>query len=126
MTERGPGARKRILCVQRRAPHGSIYALEGLEVILMAAAFDQAVTVLFLDDGVYQIARGQNTTALGVKNFSPAFRALEHYEVERVIVERESLARRGLSPGDLLRAVEVLGREEVARLMEASEAVLSF
>lgn len=118
--------RKRFLCVNRRAPHGTIYALESLEVVLAAAAFEQRVTVLFLDDGVFQLVKGQKTDALGVKDFSPTYKALEMYEVERVVVERESLNRRGLSEDDLIVPADVLAEDEISELFESHDILLNF
>jgi tRNA 2-thiouridine synthesizing protein C len=117
---------KKILCMNRRAPYGSVYALESLEVVLAAAAFEQEVTVLFVDDGVYQLKKGQDTGAVQMKNFSPTYRALEMYEVERVVVEDRSLAERGLEPDDLLIPVEVLSSTAIADLLEDQDVVLSF
>jgi len=37
------GTVKKFLYVNRRAPYGSIYALESLEVVLIGAAFEQDV-----------------------------------------------------------------------------------
>lgn len=121
----GPNV-KRFLCINRRAPHGTIYALESLEVVLAAAAFEQRITVLFLDDGVYQLSKDQKTDALGVKDFSPTYKALEMYEVERIVVERESLKRRGLKAEDLIIPVDVVGEREVGELFESHQILLSF
>jgi tRNA 2-thiouridine synthesizing protein C len=96
------GTVKKFLFVNRKAPYGSVYALEGLEVVLISAAFDQDVSLAFLDDGVYQLAKGQNTKAIGSKNFSPTYRALEGYDIEKLYVERGSLEARGLAEEDLL------------------------
>ncbi len=35
--------KKKFLYVNRKAPHGTIYALESLEVVLIGAAFEQDV-----------------------------------------------------------------------------------
>jgi tRNA 2-thiouridine synthesizing protein C len=43
---------KKFMVVNRKAPHGTIYALEVLEMVLISAMFDQDVHVVFLDDGV--------------------------------------------------------------------------
>ena len=64
------GPVKRFMYVNRRAPHGTIYAQESLEVVLIGAAFEQDVSLVFVDDGVYQIHKGQDPQALGTKNFS--------------------------------------------------------
>lgn len=117
---------KKIAFVNRKAPHGTIYALESLEVVLIAAAFDQDVSLAFLDDGVYQLMRGQQTRGIGSKNFSPTFRALEGYDIEKLYVEREALEARGLTTEDLLVPVTVLARAEMGELIEAQDVVLSF
>ena len=117
---------KKFMFVNRKAPYGTIHALESLEVVLIAATFDQDVSLVFLDDGVYELVKGQNSKAIGIKNFSPTYRALDGYDVEKLYVERESLDERGLSDADLLVPVEVLSSAEMADLMAAQDVVLSF
>lgn len=127
MTEESAGgAAKRFLYVNRRAPYGSIYALESLEVVLIGAAFEQDVSLAFIGDGVYQLVKGQDTKALEVKNFSPAFRALEDYDVTKLYVEKEALEARGLSEADLVVPVQVVGAERMAEIMEAQDVILDF
>lgn len=126
MEEEGSGIVKKFMFVNRKAPYGTVYALEGLEVVLISAAFDQDVSMAFLDDGVYQLAKGQHTKAIGVKNFSPTYRALEGYDIEKLYVEKESLDARGLSQENLLAPVEVLNSKEIAALMADQDVVISF
>ena len=131
---------KKFLYVNRKPPYGTIYALESLEVVLIGAAFEQDVALAFVDDGVFQLTKGQNTDGIGVKNFSPTFRALGDYDVSKLFVERESLEERGLSEADLIEvvyededddwaekpAVHVKSRAEIADIMADSDVVLSF
>ena len=91
------GRQKKLMYLNRRAPYGTIYAVEGLEVVLIGAAFDQDVCMAFVGDGVYQLKTGQDTSGSDMKNFSPAYRALGDYDVTRLYVERESLEERGLT-----------------------------
>lgn len=120
------GSVKKFMFVNRKAPYGTIYALESLEVVLITAAFDQDVSLVFLDDGVYQLKKGQQTKGIEIKNFSPTYRALEGYDVEKLYVEKESLEARGLTEDDLLVDVTVLGRAEMGALMDQQDVVLSF
>ena len=120
------GVIKKFMYVNRRAPYGSVYALESLEVVLVGAAFDQDVSVVFADDGVFQLKKGQDTKELGMKNFSPTYRALEMYDVEKLYVEKESLEARGLTEEDLVVPVEVMSNSEIGKLMEQQDVVLSF
>jgi len=120
------GVIKKFLYLNRRAPHGTIYAQESLEVVLIGAAFDQDVSIVFMDDGVFQIHNDQDTSAIETKNFAKTFRALEMYDVEKLYVEEESLTARGMTVDDLNVEVEVKTSEEIGRLMEEQDVILSF
>lgn len=131
---------KKLLYVNRKAPYGTIYALESLEVVLIGAAFEQDVSVAFLDDGVFQIAKNQNTSASGMKNFSPTYKALGDYDVNKIYVEKESLEARGLTIDDLLDlkyededddwaekdSIKVVTAAEMAELMNQQDVIFSF
>lgn len=117
---------KKFMFVNRKAPYGTIYAWESLEVVLIAAAFEQDVSMAFLDDGVYQLKKGHQTKSIGVKAFEKTFGALEDYDVTKLYVDQESLAERGLNADDLAVPVEVLSRAELGKLMEEQDVVLSF
>ena len=131
---------KKFLYLNRRAPYGTIYAWESLEVVLIGAAFDQDVSVMFLDDGVYELTKGHSTAGIGMKNFSPTYRTLGDYEVKNIFVDRDSLAARGLSEDDLVAVawedidtgeereniVEVVDAARVAELMEETDCIFSF
>ena len=117
---------KKFMFVNRKAPYGTIYALESLEVVLITATFDQDVSLVFIDDGVYELVKGQQTKDIGIKNFSPSYRALEGYDVEKLYVDRESMEQRGLTEKDLLVPVEVLDAQEMGALMAQQDVVLSF
>ncbi len=120
------GTVKKFCYVNRKAPYGTIYALESLEVVLIGAAFEQDVTVVFMDDGVFEITKGQDTAGIGMKNFSPTYRALEMYDVEKLYVSKESLEARGLTEEDLLVDVEVMTADQISSLMEEQDVLLSF
>lgn len=117
---------KKFMFVNRKAPYGSIYALESLEVVLITAAFDQDVSLAFVDDGVYQLKRGCQTKGIETKNFSPTYRALDGYDIEKLYVEQESLEARGLTADDLLVDVTVLDSRSLGALMDEQDVVLSF
>src|SRR5271165_1189419 len=132
--------RKRFFYLNRKAPYGTIYALESLEVVLIGAAFEQDVALAFLDDGVFQLVEGQDASALGMKNFSKTYRALGDFEVRKLYVELESLAERGLAVSDLMPltyedeaedyaekpSIHCVDRAEMARIIGAADVVLSF
>jgi tRNA 2-thiouridine synthesizing protein C len=131
---------KKFLYVNRKAPHGSIFALESLEVVLIGAAFDQDVSLAFIDDGVYQLMQNQDTSGIGVKNFSATYKALGDYDVNKIYVEKESLELRGLSKENLLPltwededddwaekdSIHVVSSEELADIIESQDIIFNF
>lgn len=131
---------KKFLYVNRKAPYGTIYALESLEVVLISAAFDQDVSLAFIDDGVFQIVKDQNTDGIGMKNFSNTYKALGDYDITKLYVEKESLQERGLSEADLMDlvyededddwaekpSIRLVNREDMGKMMDAQDVVLSF
>ena len=131
---------KKFLYVNRKAPYGTIYALESLEVVLIGAAFEQDVSLAFVDDGVYELTKGQDTTGIGMKNFSPTYSALGDYEVTKIYIEKESLDARGLTVDDLQAltwededddwaekdSIHVVSAKELADIMDDQDVILSF
>ncbi|MBN8774247.1 MAG: sulfurtransferase TusC [Thiobacillus sp. 63-78] len=120
------GIVKKFMFLNRKAPHGTVYALEGLEVVLITAAFDQDVSMAFTDDGVYQLVKGIDTKGIEVKDFSKTYRALEGYDIEKLYVDQVSMDARGLSEDDLIVDVTVLSVDEMANLMAEQDVVISF
>ena len=120
------GIVKNLLYINRRAPHGTIYAHEALEVVLIGAAFEQDVSLAFIDDGVFQLKKGQDTSDIHTKNFSKIYKALEMYDVEKLFVEKESLEKRGLTEDDLSVDVKVINSSEMKKLITDSEVIFNF
>ena len=134
------GTIKKFMYVNRTAPHGSVYAQEGLEVALIGAAFDQDVSMAFIDDGVFQIKSGQDTSATGMKNFSPAYQALGDYDISRLYVERESLEARGLNMDDLMPltwededddynekpSIRIVDSDELAQIIAGQDVIFNY
>ncbi|NTV82326.1 sulfurtransferase complex subunit TusC [Chlorobaculum thiosulfatiphilum] len=115
---------KKIMHVMRRAPHGSIYTYEGLEMILIMAAYEQDLSVAFIGDGIYALKKDQDTAGIGIKGFSKTFMALDGYDVEKLYVDRQSLEERGLTEDDLVVDVEVMDASEIGRLMNEQDVVI--
>jgi tRNA 2-thiouridine synthesizing protein C len=131
---------KKFLYLNRKAPYGTIYAWGSLEVVLIGAAFDQDVSLAFVDDGVYQLTKGQDTREIGMKNFSPTYAALGDYDIKKIFVEKESLEERGLTLDDLQHlvwededddwaekdSIRLVSRAEMAAVMDDADVVFSF
>jgi tRNA 2-thiouridine synthesizing protein C len=131
---------KKFMYINRKAPYGTIYAWESLEVVLIGAAFDQEVSLAFIGDGVFQLTANQDTANSGFKNFSPTYAALGDYDVTQIYVERESLEERGLTLDDLQQltwedededyaekdSIRLVSRAELAEVLASQDVLFNF
>ena len=116
---------KRILFLLTKAPYCSARAVEMLESVLVAGVFEQAVSVLFKDAGVYQLLDGQDGAAVGQRTLGKMLQALPDYDVQRLFVCSASLERLGLAPADLCLPVQCLDQGEQRELVAGQDAVVS-
>lgn len=133
-------ATKKFMYLNRKTSYGTIYALESLEVVLIAAAFEQDVSLAFIDDGVYQIIEGQKTDGIGMKNFSKTYHALGDYDINKMYVSKESLDERGLTQNDLMKlvyededddwaeksSIKIVPNAELTKIISEQDVCLSF
>jgi tRNA 2-thiouridine synthesizing protein C len=97
---------------------------EQLDIILTAAAFDQSVSLLFLDDAVLQLRNNQQPDLMKFKDISAILKALEIYDVQDIYIEMESLQARALKVGDLILPVKEIHRKQVVELMRQFDFVM--
>lgn len=116
---------KRILFLLRQPPYATSHALEALEAVLVAGVFDQRVSVLFRDDGIWQLVADQDGDALAARTVGKVAQALPEYEVHALYVCRRGLADRGLSVEDLLLPVTPLDESGQRDLIAAQDAVVN-
>ena len=96
---------------------------ELFDQMLTLAAFDQAITVLFVDDGVYRLNRetGQPVSTMETAGL---LELLAFYDIDSVWVEAESLVQRDMNLDDARLSVRTMLREDVAGLLARHDVIL--
>lgn len=115
-----------LLVILRHAPHGSSWLREGLDVALVAAAFERRVSLLFMGEGVTALLDGQQAGALEQKGTAPTLAMLEMYDIDALLVEDEAMRRLGLGEDDFMLPVRRVGAEAIPGLLAAHQLVLNF
>ena len=117
---------KSLLMVSRQSPWSGPGAREALDIVLAGGAFDLPIGVLFMDDGVFQLAPGQNAAALEQKDLTANLRALEMFGIEDLYVCARSLAERGLSGLDSADGLTLLKEGvELSALLDSYDQVIT-
>lgn len=118
--------KKKLLLVSRRAPYGNNLPQAALELTLAASAFEQAVSLLFMDDGVWQLRCHQEAVGLGRKSIEKTLDSLPLYDLETLYVDAASLQSRGLSAAQLRPGLQLLDETGLRDFIESHEQVFSF
>ncbi|MFZ6044782.1 sulfurtransferase complex subunit TusC [Pseudomonas sp. CR3202] len=116
---------KSMLIISRQAPWSGPGAREALDIALAGGAFDLPLGLLFLDDGVFQLAVNQQPKALQQKDLTANLQALPLFGVESLYVSARSLQERGLDASTLNLAVEVLEDSALTALIDRYDQVLT-
>lgn len=119
-------AAKPFIFICRKAPYSNAYGSACLDLALTTAAFDRRVVLLFMDEGIFQLLKSQDATALGLKNLSRSLPALELYDINEVFVDQTSMTASGLLEEDLIIPVQPLSDESMKALLRDAEQVFTF
>lgn len=115
------------LFIFRQSPYGTSFAAEGLRVLSSFVAFDMDVAVLFTDDGVFSLKKGQDPHELEMKSIGEGIEMVTGLGIEKILVSRESLAERGLIMEELMDVkMQVLTINEIQDLMDEACIILTF
>ncbi|TFF13902.1 sulfurtransferase complex subunit TusC [Pseudomonas sp. BCA14] len=113
---------KSLLVISRQAPWAGPSAREALDIVLAGGAFDLPIGLLFMDDGVFQLAPHQDARAVQQKDLSANLQALGLFGIDEVFACRHSLAERGLTAPA---SAEALGNEELSKLIDRYDQVIT-
>lgn len=118
---------KKILFVLRRAPYGSAIARDALDALLAASAYDQQLSLLFMNDGVFQLLKGQVSQEIAQKSFSSILPVLSIYGIDSVYVHQESLTERSILLDEIvIDSVQMIDSSAISNLLAQQDQLLSF
>ncbi len=113
-----------ILFIFNKPPYGSDSSKEALDMALAQAAFDQQVSLLFLDWGVWNLVKDQMPKLAGIKEFTRLFKGLDLYDIEHVFVSEESLAKHNLSEKNLMIEAILASQDQIKALIAKHDKVI--
>ena len=106
---------KRVLYIIRNGP--GLPADETTDLMLVSGVFEQPTTVMFTDDGVYQL--------LGPDDRRTSINALPDYGINELFVSVDSLTGRGLGMADIRTDIRPVSGKDVRDLIDRHDIVLT-
>ena len=113
------------LFLLRHSPYASTLAREALDMALATAAFGNDVTLVFLNDGVYQLLTAQDAQHKQRKNIAKTLDALALYDITHIYACADSLKQRGLDTRPLFSATQLASRDTLRTLIEHADNIIS-
>ncbi|MDA1342431.1 MAG: sulfurtransferase complex subunit TusC [Proteobacteria bacterium] len=116
---------KKILFALRKPPHSGAYVQEMLDIIMTVAAFDQEVSIILLDNAVFQLKKQQQPELANLKATAAIYKALPLFGINDLYTETESLQERGLNVASLEESVIAIPRAKIGDFFKQFDLVLT-
>lgn len=110
-----------ILYLVRKLP--GVLANETIDMVLVSGVFGQPTSVVFMDDGVFQLVG--NGEKVGRKDTAKKWASLPAYDIETILVHQPSLVSRGIAQSLLPDYVHQASHLEIQEAIYAARCVVS-
>jgi tRNA 2-thiouridine synthesizing protein C len=117
---------KAVAIVNTQAPFSCAAGKEALDATLIFGSFEQAVSLFFIGDGVFQMIGSQNATSIEAKDYLKTFSALEFYDIDNIYVCQQSLTERNLSTNFHIDNVQILTSAEFSQRLHEHQVIYRF
>lgn len=114
------------LLVFRHPPYSGSLSRSGLDTALAAGAFEQAVTLLFLSDGIMQLLPKQDSTGIGKRNHGKVLASLPLYDIETFWVDAQALSDSGYTINELPEGSRLADRVLIRDMLAQHDHILTF
>ena len=117
---------KKFLLVIRSSPYGSLRVTEGFRISTAMIAMDILPELLFIDDGVYCLIKGQRPETAGLEFYYERLKTLA--DLVGLHAVKESMVERKLESADLDEGfhVKIIALDEATELLVENETVITF
>ncbi|MBQ0760433.1 MAG: sulfurtransferase complex subunit TusC [Gammaproteobacteria bacterium] len=109
-----------------RQAYGHSLAREALDMALATAAFDQKVSIVFLQDGIYQLLATNDAHTIDAKPHTGVINALPLYDVENVYYVDADRQLRNIRADDLVAHAAAISQATLQELMSSADRIQSF
>lgn len=114
------------LFIFSKGPHSNLDAKEGVDFSLAAAAFGQQVSVLFIEDSIFQLVEDQNPRLISSKNHSSTLEALSLYGVEEIFISQHDLEKRDISTQQLMPIGKTVDANTIKSIITKHDFVFNY
>ena len=115
---------KNILIIHTSSALNSLDGKEGLDMSLIFGSYEQKVSVLFYQQGVFQTLTKQNPESVGQKDYLAAIKSLDIYDIEQVFACQQSLQDFGFGESKLIENIERASHDTINQLKSNADHII--
>lgn len=109
-----------------RQAYGHSFAREALDMALATAAFDQKVSIVFLQDAIYQLMVANDAPCVEAKPHTGVINALPLYDIERIYYLEYDRQTRHINEAELAPHAAAISPAALEELMATADRIQSF
>jgi tRNA 2-thiouridine synthesizing protein C len=117
---------KKIAVILSHSPFDGAISREAHDMIMALAAVEHQVTVIYQDAAVLQLLPVHRSAALGCKDYTPAQKLFELYEVAAIVADACALQLYQVVPEQCLIAVTAMADPDIQALLAQQQHILRF
>lgn len=114
---------KNIVVIHTQPSFNTLQGKEALDLSLIFGSYDQSVTVLFINQGVFQTLAHQDPESIGQKDYLSTIKALDIYDIEQVHACQSSLQHYGLEHHELISNVSIIDQHQILDIKRNADHV---
>jgi len=117
---------KKIALIFSHSPFDTAISREAQDMVMALSAVEHQVTVIYLDTAVLQLLPVHPNAELGCKDFTPAQKLFELYEVSAVVASEQALNKYQMVAQQCRIPVMTLSCQEIQQLLSQQQMILRF
>ncbi|MFN3235174.1 MAG: sulfurtransferase complex subunit TusC [Gammaproteobacteria bacterium] len=117
---------KKVLIFSHNSPYDGIEAEEALDFALATASLEQEVSLVFIDDGIYQLLAQQYPEKIMRRHHGKMIKLLEVYGVKNIYADDASIKRLNFDRYPFVIGFKRLAPEEIQPLTQSHDVVMHF
>jgi len=126
---------KKILFIFRNTPYRNSRAQEGIDAAMAASVFDQFISVLFMDEGVWQLHNHQQSRGIKLenakdkverKNIAAQLESFPLYDIKDIYVDGRALKKFSIPKKELILSPVLANDKKVRSLIASHDVVLTY
>lgn len=126
LTTEQQAPQNRLLVINTKAPYAGQSGQESLDFVMAMANFGIETSVVFVNDGVFQLLTDQNAKNIQRKHYVKGFKSLTFYDVDNIFVCKTSLESREINQEQLNVDHQLIQENELSKIIATHQHVVTF